>query len=568
MELLTVENLSFSYATGQGPALREVCLSLAQGDFALLTGPTGCGKSTLLRLLKTELAPRGERQGSIRFRGREPETMDPRERAAAIAYVAQRPEEQIVTDRVWHELAFGMENLGVPEGEMRRRVAETAQFFGLEEAFELPVDRLSGGQKQLLNLAAATVMMPELLLLDEPTSRLDPISADRFLSALERLNRETGMTILMAEHRLEGSLSRANRLMLMENGRILLEGCPRDVCGKPEAWSGTAEDALPAAARLWHASGGKGSCPLSTGEGRSWIAQSFPSLALGAGGKPIQDGPLKTGEEGGRSGRAVSVGKRGTQADEAGRSSEALLAMREVHFRFEREGKDILRAVSFRAEEGRITTLLGGNGSGKTTLLRMGAGFLRPYSGEIRLFGKRAQALGREEMRRHGVALMPQDPQTLFLRASVREELKDSGIRPEEAPFGLGTLLDRHPYDLSGGEQHLLGLAKVLASGPRLLLLDEPTSGLDGAWRRKVLEVLRTLREEGTGILMVTHDAEFAAEASDRCGLLFHGQVEPPEEPHAFFAGGSYYMPPVTRMIPGCVTVAEAAALLREASRA
>ena len=254
--------------------------------------------------------------------------------------------------------------------------------------------------------------------------------------------------------------------------------------------------------------------------------------------------------------------------EDSGNSPEALLSMREVHFRFEREGKDILRAVSFRAEEGRITTLLGGNGSGKTTLLRMGAGFLRPYSGEIRLFGKRAQALGREEMRRHGVALMPQDPQTLFLRASVREELKDSGIRPEEAPFGLGNLLDRHPYDLSGGEQHLLGLAKVLASGPRLLLLDEPTSGLDGAWRRKILEVLRTLREEGTGILMVTHDAEFAAEASDRCGLLFHGQVEPLEEPHAFFAGGSYYMPPAARMIPGCVTVAEAAALLREASRA
>ena len=546
MEILAVENLSFTYPGETEPALREVSLCLEAGDFAILTGATGCGKSTLMRLIKPELAPRGERRGSIRFCGRETDGMTARETAAKIGYVFQRPEEQIVTDRVWHELAFGMENLGIPESVLRRRVAEAAQFFGLEDCFDMSPDRLSGGKKQLLNLAAATALEPELLLMDEPTARLDPIAAKSFLAAAERLNRETGMTILMAEHRLEDSLSRANRLILMDGGRITDSGEPRAVCGRIPAGA-SAEGALPAAARIWRACGMQGSCPLNTGEGRSWAEER-----LRAEGRDLP-GALREPPAEKRSG----AGKRAEREKE--KPEEAALEMREVRFRFERNGREILRSLNLQVRRGEIFALLGGNGSGKTTLLRAAAGLISPYSGDIRLFGRRIREYREGELRRSCVSLLPQDVQTLFLRGSVREELKDSGIDPAEAPFGLSRMADRHPYDLSGGEQQLLGLAKVLASRPRLLLLDEPTGGLDAEWRRRIREILRKLRAEGMTLVAVTHDAEFAAETADRCGLLFRGRIEAAEEPGTFFAGGSYYVTPASRILPGCVTAEEAA---------
>ncbi len=592
MELLAVKDLSFTYAGAEEPALRGISFSLNAGEFALLTGETGCGKSTLLRLIKKELAPQGVRKGRILFQSRETEALRPRESAAGIGYVFQRPEEQIVTDRVWHELAFGLENLGVPEGEMRRRVAESAQFFGLEESFDLRPDQLSGGKKQLLNLAAATVMEPELLLLDEPTARLDPIAAKNFLSAVERLNRETGMTILMAEHRLEDSLSRAGRLILMEKGGILDQGVPREACARMARGSAL-EGALPAATRVWRACAMEGACPLNTGEGRVWVARhasagtdgslsarsdglrgvlpdaapDMPSDGLHGGSSNVVSGarsdglraPWKKRENGERTDASPDAASAAETRRQRKSETVPALSFREVWFRFEREGRDILRSLSLRVEAGEIFALLGGNGSGKTTLLRAAAGLIPPYSGEIRVFGKRWKDARRGELRREGVAMLPQDVQALFLRATVREELKDSGVTPEELPFDLAPLANRHPYDLSGGEQQLLGLAKALAGKPRMLLLDEPTGGLDAAWRERIRKLLRTLRERGMTVLMVTHDAEFAAETADRCGLLFRGSVEAAEEPHGFFAGGSYYTTPVSRMIPGCVTVEEAA---------
>ena len=501
MEMLKVDSLSFTYAGEKEPALREVSFNLEAGEFALITGETGCGKSTLLRLLKRELAPRGRREGRILIGGRDAEELTARESGKKIGYVAQRPEEQTVTDRVWHELAFGLENLGIPEAEMRRRVAETAQFFGLEDCFDASPEELSGGKRQLLNLAAATVMMPELLLLDEPTAKLDPIAAKQFLAALERLNRETGMTILMAEHRLEDSLSRAGKLIVMAQGRAVNQGKPRN-----------------------------------TGEGRRWIQDHYAEKSLsGSEGQPA--GEREEGRE----------------------AAPPALRIRDASFRFERGGRDILRDVCLEIRTGEIFALLGGNGSGKTTLTRMAAGLIRPYSGEIELFGKKLREWRNGDLRREGVAMLPQDPQTLFLRASVREELKDVGMLREELPFDLHALLDRHPYDLSGGEQQLLALTMVLAGRPRLLLLDEPTGGLDAGWRGKIREMLRELKKKGMSMLLVTHDAEFAAETADRCGLLFRGAVEAAGEPHAFFRGASYYAAPAARLVPGCVTVAEAA---------
>lgn len=556
MENLAIENLTFTYAGAEEPVLRGVNLRLRDGEFALLTGETGCGKTTLLSLIKRELAPRGKREGRVLLGGRETEKLSDREAAESVGFVFQRPEQQIVTDRVWHELAFGLENLGVPEAEMRRRVAETAQFFGLEEYMDARTDRLSGGQKQLLNLAAVTAAEPKLLILDEPTARLDPIAARNFLSMLERLHRETGMTILMAEHRLEDVLDRADRLILMEAGRIAAEGEPRRICGEIRPDS-AAEGALPAAARIWRGAGKPEACPLNAGEGRRWLASRLKALPP-EGAERIKT-PLREERTDGRE----TAGKDGRRSD--GDPEEAL-RFREVWFRFSRDGKDILRSADFSVRRGEIFALLGGNGSGKTTLLRAAAGLIPPYAGEIRLFGKKLKDYRNGTLRHGGAAMLPQDVQTLFLRGSVREELRDSGTRPEELPFDLSGLADRHPYDLSGGEQQLLGLAKVLAAKPRLLLLDEPTGGLDAAWRRRIRELLRELRRSGMTLLLVTHDAEFAAETADRCGLLFRGRVEAEAEPRAFFLGSGYYGTPVSRMtkglIPGCVTADEAVSFL------
>ncbi len=572
MEALAAERLGFTYAGERTPALREISFSLEAGELCVLCGATGSGKSTLLRLLKRELAPRGACTGSIRLGGRLQAEWGDREAAAAVGFVAQRPEQQIVTDRVWHEMAFGLENLGCPEGEMHRRVAETAAFFGLEPWFDARTDDLSGGQKQLLNLAAVTALRPEVLLLDEPVSRLDPIAAEDFLSALVRLNRETGMTVLLSEHHPESILARAHRLLVMRAGRLVLNGSPREVCralrGEPE------ERYLPAPVRVWQAAGapedGAGApafCPLSVAEGRAWLAGQVAE----AGAVPL------------RAPFSDEAGK--PSARERAEKEVPALLFREVSFRFTRGGPDVLRSASFAVRRGESFCLLGGNGSGKTTALRAAAGLLAPYSGDIRLFGKKLKEYRGGDLYHHGVAMLPQDVQTLFLRNTVREELKDAGADAPADPAGasgelralrtyLAALGDRHPYDLSGGEQQLLALCRVLGTRPRLLLLDEPTGGLDALWRERLIRVLRGLQAEGMTLLTVTHDTAFAAEVADRCALLFRGGVLAGEAPRAFFAGGSFYTTPVRRMTRGlledCVTVADAAealARLREARR-
>lgn len=518
MELLAIKDLSFRYAGSDSAAISGVSFSVERGDFLAVCGATGSGKSTLLRLIKRELAPRGKAEGEILFCGKPLCELDDRKAAQKIGYVAQRPEEQIVTDRVWHELAFGLENLGLPTGVIRRRVAETACFFGIEEWFDKSTDELSGGQKQLLSLASVMVMQPELLLLDEPTARLDPIAAGDFINAVERLNRELSLTVIMISHCLEDVLPVANRVLALEGGRVAEYGETRKAVGKIKNIPSLA-GALPAAARLYSRLGADCECPLTVREGRDLIEHNFGSSV------------------------------RALPPEEYVHSKNVALEFSGVYFRYSREQEDVLRGLELKVYENEIFCLLGGNGSGKSTALAAAAGLIKPYTGHIRVFGKKVT--DREFARAGLLTLLPQDVQTVFLKSTVRAELADANVTKGVLTQDLNRLMDRHPYDLSGGQQQLLALAKALAARPRLLLLDEPTRGLDAGAKAEFVSVLRKLRDGGMTVVLVTHDAELAAEISDRCALFFRGEIVADDVPRRFFSGNSFYTTAANRICRG-----------------
>ena len=274
MALLAIEHVSFTYPQAQTPTLQDITFSMEKGEFIALCGATGSGKSTLLRLIKRELAPLGERTGRILIDGKAQEGLSGEESAYRIGYVMQRPEQQIVTDKVWHELAFGLENMRLPQSVIARRVAEMAAYFGMEGWYEKPVASLSGGQKQLLNLAAVMVMQPDLLILDEPTAQLDPIAAADFIATIKKLNRDLGQSILITEHRLEDVIPLCDRLLVLEHGQVLSCDTPRHVI---EKLSGRSDIlcAMPAAARLYHALNAQGACPLDVREGRQFVESNY-----------------------------------------------------------------------------------------------------------------------------------------------------------------------------------------------------------------------------------------------------------------------------------------------------
>ncbi len=535
MALLAVKNLTFTYPNCAAPAIEGVDLTVEKGEFLAVCGPTGCGKSTLLRLLKRELAPLGTLSGTITVDGIPQADLTDRDAACRIGYVMQRPEHQIVTDKVWHELAFGLENMGLPQPVIARRVAEMAAYFGIEDWFDKDVSTLSGGQKQLLNLAAVMVMQPELLILDEPTAQLDPIAASDFIATVRKINRELGLTVILTEHRLEEVIPACDRLLVLQKGRVLDCAAPRAVVSRLKDMP----DLLcfmPAAARLFHAVKAEGDCPLDVREGRAFVEGQQVSA------KVLSDAPL----------------------DE---SAPPALAFRDVYFRYERNAPDVLSGMSFTVREGEICCILGGNGSGKSTTLSVAAGLRKAYSGTVEVFGQKLRAYKNQALYRNCLTLLPQDVQTVFLCNTVREELAECGASVDMLPFDFAPLVDKHPYDLSGGEQQLVALAKVLATNPRLLLLDEPTKGVDAAAKQRLIHVLKALKQQGMTLVIVTHDVEFAAECADRCCFVFRGQIVSDGTPRECFCQNSFYTTAVSRMtrglMDGAVTVADAARLLR-----
>lgn len=536
MEILALKNLTFRYPESAEPAVDVLSLSVNPGDFLVLCGRSGCGKTTLLRQLKPQLSPHGELSGGIFFEGKPLSELGERESAAQIGFVQQSPENQIVTDKVWHELAFGLESLGYDTSTIRRRVAETASFFGIQNWFHKNVSELSGGQKQLLNLAAVMVMQPKILILDEPTSQLDPIAASDFLAVLKKINLELGTTIILTEHRLEEALPLSNRAAVMENGRLLCCGSAAETGAFLKENGHDMFLAMPAAMRIWGCVDSGEKCPVSVNEGRRFLAEYAAENHV----VPVAEKmPREFGEK--------------------------KISLSGAYFRYEKELPDIVRGVDFLAKAGELVCILGGNGTGKTTTLKLLAGLKKPYRGEVMINGK--------------VCLLPQEPQTLFVKKTVYSDLadtlSDSPMSKEErrekiletlSLCRLNGLEERHPYDLSGGEMQRAALAKLLLLNPDILLLDEPTKGLDAEFKVELAAILRELLGAGVCVVMVSHDVEFCAEYTDRCALFFDGAIAAEGEPRGFFSGNSFYTTAANRIsrgiIPNAVTVGDVAAAI------
>ncbi len=520
MACIDVSHVSFAYPNSVEKTLKDISFSVHSGEFVAVCGATGSGKSTLLRLLKREIAPLGQMEGEVRYEGVLRDELTEREAAYRIGYVMQRPEQQLVTDKVWHELAFGLENQNVPQGVIRRRVAEMASYFGIEDWFLFDVSSLSGGQKQLLNLASVMVMQPKLLLLDEPTAQLDPITASDFIATLKKLNRELGLTIILIEHRLEEVVPICDRLMVMENGALLTMDTPRKAVAMLREHPALLQG-MPVSVRIFHSLGCEGDVPLDIREGRTFIEKNYKN--------EIRVLPEKDYEH----------------------SEKKALTFHHVYFRYEKNGEDILTDLDFDVYENEIFCILGGNGSGKTTTLSVASGLYTPYGGDVRVFGKKIKDYKNGSLYKECLALLPQDVQTVFLRNTVKEELDDANADISSLPYDLSHLLHRHPYDISGGERQLVALAKVLAGKPRLLLLDEPTKGLDASAKARVIDILKSLKATGVTIVAVTHDVEFAASLADRTALFFRGGIICAETPRKFFAENNFYTTAASRMTRG-----------------
>lgn len=518
MEILKIENLNFTYPMTTSPAISNASFSVNKGEFIAVCGATGSGKSTLLRLLKPELAPLGEKNGEIIFDGIPSSELAPEKSASGIGFVMQNPEHQIVTDTVWHELAFGLENLNVPQAAMARRIAETATYFGIESWYDKKVSELSGGQKQLLCLAAVMVMNPQVIVLDEPTSRLDPIASAEFISTLEKLNRELSITVIISEHRLEELVPICDKLLVLESGTIKAFDTPQKVAPMLDE---KLLRAMPAAVQIFRALGGRGECPLDIRDGRRFVEDIF-------------------------SGKTAKL-----PVSAYTHSENVAMRFKDVYFRYERNLPDVLSGLNMTVYENEIFCILGGNGSGKTTTLSVAAGLNKAYHGTIEIMGKRLKEYKNQTLYRNCLTLLPQDVQTVFMYNTVREELEGTGDAAKMLPFNFDKFMDKHPYDLSGGEQQLVALAKVLVTKPKLLLLDEPTKGIDADSKHRLKAVLKQLKSEGITIVMVTHDTEFACDCADRCAMMFRGEIVSEAVPREFFSENNFYTTAVSRMMRG-----------------
>ncbi len=545
MAQFEIRDLSFSYPGEKKEALSHITCSINAGEYITVCGKSGSGKTTLLRHLKSVLTPHGKLTGEIFFEGKPLAEADLRTQSSKIGYVMQNPDNQIVTDKVWHELAFGLESLGMDQKTIRMRVAEMASYFGIHGWFHRNVTELSGGQKQLLNLASIMAMQPSVLILDEPTSQLDPIAASDFLNTVRKINLELGTTIIITEHRLEDIFHASDRVIVLEDGRLVAYAPPKETAALLKEQNSEIFAAMPSPVQIFYgvqedALLDARTCPLTVREGRSWLGEQF-----------AQKAPEQT-----------EIADTVSDDDDV---EDPIVLAKEVWFRYQKDSPDILKGVNLAVRKQELFAIVGGNGTGKSTMLKAICHICKAYRGHIYLDGKRVDKYRGTDLFRNNLAMLPQDPQSLFVKKTVREELAEmvSGAGSDVSEKGqtadgrvmeiaslceITHLMESHPYDLSGGEQQRTALAKVLLTEPKVLLLDEPTKGLDNFFKQKFAKILEDLKERGVSIIMVSHDVEFCARYADRVSMFFDGGIVTTNTPRRFFSQNSFYTTAANRM--------------------
>ncbi|MDD5790027.1 MAG: ATP-binding cassette domain-containing protein [Spirochaetia bacterium] len=514
--------------------------TLQKGDFVLVVGKSGSGKTALLLQMEEQLKALGQTTG----------------------FVFQNFDSQIVTDKVWHELSFALENTGVGRELMERRVGEMAAYFGISSWLGCKTENLSGGQKQLLNLAGTMALNPQFLLLDEPVSQLDPIAASNFLNTVKKLNRELGLTVVICEHRLEDIFSDADRVIFLDKMKILFDGEPGGFCrtvmaSKSQDLSGF----LPAAARIFARlgsfckEGGTADIPVSVAEGRRWLFEKKDELKdrfLTIKRSPKAKNP------------PFSESVQGKNCGKQGERESPCVKIQNLSFRYEKNSPWILQELNFNLNRSKIYAVVGANGSGKTTLLKILCSLLKPSHGTVKFQKKSALDSGKPK-----VCMLSQNVRNLFVKHTVLEELEDSGWKNDQNLVfdGSGRTLTedilqklilslrgcflRHPYDLSGGEMQKLALAKILLQKPDILLLDEPTKALDCTVKKDLSQLIKKLAEKGMTVVLVCHDLEFCACTADFTAMLFEGRLAGMDRTEAFFEKNLFYTTAAGRIFRG-----------------
>ena len=535
MEILRVDGLKFSYPNQLKKALNNINFSIDEGDFVLICGESGCGKSTLLRHLKPELSPHGQVSGDIYYYSQKINDYTSKQIASEIGYVLQNPDSQIVTDKVWHELAFGLENMGLDTQSIRLRVAEMASFFGIQGWFRKNVNDLSGGQKQLLNLASIMAMQPKILILDEPTSQLDPIAAKDFIDTLVRINKELSTTIIMTEHNLEDIYSVCDKVIVMEDGKVICNDTNYKVA---DILSGDKNHkmfkSLPTPSKIYNQLNeyleGANKSPLTVKDCRQWLNDSMDEVTI------------------------TKLDDTETEINISKKDREIAIELKDVYFQYNKISEPTIRDLSFKVYKGEIYSILGGNGTGKSTTLSLVARQRKPQRGKIFINNIEIKKYNNKSLYENNLALLPQNPQSLFVFETVREDLEevlilqnkdreyiDKEVKRVSKLLDIEHLLEHHPYDLSGGELQRAGMAKVMLLNPKIILLDEPTKGLDAYCKEEIGKMLMKLRDMGVTIVVVSHDIEFSARYSDRCAMFFDGSIVSEGTPKEFFLGNNFY---------------------------
>ncbi|MEN2766880.1 ABC transporter ATP-binding protein [Ornithinibacillus xuwenensis] len=534
MDIFKIDDLSFRYPDAEEEALSHLAIQLKEGEFTVVCGPSGCGKSTLLRLLKKDLAPVGSCTGEISYAGKPIMDWDDRTMIEDIGFVFQDPENQIIMDDVMQEIVFGMENLGYSNMEMRKRVAELVHFFGMEELLHAKPSELSGGQKQLLNLLSVLLLKPKVLLLDEPTSQLDPVAAKDLIVMLDRLNKEMGITIILVEHRLEELFAIAEHVIMMDKGKVVYEGTSREVIYDIFQKNDQAfMQYVPSISQLYIQRTDtleKSAIPLTVKECKQWLAAQPNHASTEANQAPIESTSNK---------------------------EKPILSVQNVYFQYTKTTPFVLKNISLQVTKGEFFTIIGGNGSGKSTLLKACIGNLKPQRGRAYMGGKDTYKLKGKELY-HKIAYLPQNPRTYFIQDTVekemqevlkRQQLPDDTARMTEVLdiFGIQHIRNRHPYDCSGGEMQKAALACMLLGNPEILFIDEPTKGLDPMSKQNFAQILHQLHEAGLTIIMVTHDIEFAAKHAERCAMMFDGTITTEGTPDELLKGNYFYTTSINR---------------------